>query len=54
MVERHVREGQVAIDRQRAVVARLTELKLPDEKAKAFLAMLESIQAEHIAHLGRL
>ena len=54
MVERHVREGQVTLERQSALMDRLTRLSLPIENASALLALFQRVQAEHIAHLGRL
>ena len=54
MVQRHVREGKVAVERQRAVVADLQSSGSATELAVELLSQFEVIQAQHEAHLERL
>ncbi|TIT12572.1 MAG: hypothetical protein E5W74_09175 [Mesorhizobium sp.] len=54
MVQRHVREGEATVARQRALILRLSERFLPTGSAIAVLATLEHAQALHAAHLERL
>ncbi|TGS82733.1 hypothetical protein EN817_25160 [Mesorhizobium sp. M3A.F.Ca.ET.174.01.1.1] len=54
MVEQHIREGKVTLDRQRALINRLGGLNLPLEKSREILVVLERSQALQVAHLGRL
>lgn len=54
MVQRHVREGKVAVERQRAVVADLQSSGSATELAVELLSQFEAIQAQHEAHLERL
>jgi hypothetical protein len=54
MVQRHVREGIVAVERQRAILAKLQEAGSTTEMALELLAQFEIIQVQHEAHLQRL
>jgi hypothetical protein len=51
MVQRHVREGTVAVERQRAVLAKLQEAGSTTEMALEPLAQFEIIQVQQEAHL---
>jgi hypothetical protein len=53
MVRRHVREGEMHVARQRAVVDRLRAEGLPVAEAEALLATFEDLQRQHEAHLAR-
>ena len=54
MVQRHVREGEVHLANQRALIARLNASKLPTGEAEALLVTFEDMQGQHKAHLARL
>jgi hypothetical protein len=54
MVQRHVREGQVAVERQRALVTELEVAGSATELAVTLLCQFEAIQVQHEAHLERL
>ena len=54
MAERHVREGEALIARQRALIERLAQDGHPTDEAQEFLRNFLRAQAEHIAHLQRL
>ena len=54
MVQRHVREGEGHVARQRELVAELRERGDPAEMAVALLAEFEDLLGLHRAHLSRL
>jgi hypothetical protein len=54
MVQRHVRDGFAAVERQRALVAELEAAGAATEMARTLLDQFEAIQVEHEAHLERL
>ena len=54
MVQRHVREGEVLVHRQREIVAKSIRSGLDARMAEDLLAMLEDVQGEHLAHLERI
>ena len=55
MVQRHVREGEVHILRQRGLVQRLEGIQSPlTEEAQALLATFKSSQEKHKTHLAEI
>ena len=55
MVQRHIREGDADVERQREIVARLRGRDAPIENvASALLASFEDLLGQHKAHLARL
>ena len=54
MVQRHVREGQSHLKRQRELVANLQVKGEPVELATTLLLQFEASQQQHEAHLARL
>ena len=54
MVQRHVRQGEVLVLRQREIVAKITEAGRDPSQARSILAMLESSQGQHVDHLERI
>ena len=52
--ERHVRQGESHIDRQRRLVARLPDGSAICEKAKRLLETFERIQRQHLQHRDAL
>lgn len=54
MVRRHVREGEMHVAKQRALVDHLRAEGLPVEEAEALLATFEDLQRQHEAHLARV
>ncbi|TIT63486.1 MAG: hypothetical protein E5W90_26430 [Mesorhizobium sp.] len=54
MVERHVRECDGRIVRQREIVARLVERGQPTDLALELLWLFEWVQKDHLRHLLRL
>lgn len=54
MVQRHVRQGEALILRQRKIVARIIDAGGDTRDAENFLVMLEDAQNLHIAHLERI
>jgi hypothetical protein len=54
MVRRHVRRGLILVTRQRATLDRLRQANHPTQLAEAVLLSIQSVQAEHEAHLRRI
>ena len=55
MARRHVRESEVRVQRQRALVIRVQRLKdAPPAEAESLLADLEDALQQHKAYLARL
>ncbi|TGS51720.1 hypothetical protein EN844_33975, partial [Mesorhizobium sp. M3A.F.Ca.ET.201.01.1.1] len=54
MAERHVREGEAIIARQRALIDRLAQDGHPTGEARKFLRKFQKAQEEHVAHLEQL
>jgi hypothetical protein len=54
MVERHVREGEARVARQREIVHQLRGRGLDSEMAECLLAQFEDALAVHKIHLHRL
>lgn len=54
MAERHVREGEALIARQRRLIDKLARDGHSTDDAQEFLQNFLKAQAEHIAHLQRL
>lgn len=54
MVLRHVREGNAHIEKQRGIIAHLSESNLPTEEARHLLALFEATQADHKRHLDQI
>ncbi|AZO12913.1 hypothetical protein EN817_11335 [Mesorhizobium sp. M3A.F.Ca.ET.174.01.1.1] len=54
MAQRHVREGEERIARQRDLIERLAEHGHPTDEAVKMLQEFQAIQLEHITHLERL
>ena len=54
MVQRHVREGEAHVARQREIVVELRERGDPTEMALALLAEFEDLLHQHKAHLIRI
>ncbi|AZO72081.1 MAG: hypothetical protein E5V92_08675 [Mesorhizobium sp.] len=54
MAERHVREGEAIIARQRALIERLAQDGHPTAEAEEFLLKFMETQAVHVAHWERL
>lgn len=54
MARRHVRRGEAHIVRQREIVAKLADGGHPTDAARDFLALLETTQRAHEAHLAAL
>ncbi|TNC69471.1 hypothetical protein [Rubellimicrobium roseum] len=54
MVQRHVREGEAHVKRQREIVAELRERGHPTDVAIALLAEFEDLLRQHKAHLVRI
>jgi hypothetical protein len=54
MVERHVREGERHLARQREIVARQLEHGKSSEQSERLLANFEDVQRLHLEHLARL
>ena len=54
MVQRHVREGEAILERQHAIISRLSELHLPIDRAQELLVTFERMQSLHLAHLSRI
>lgn len=54
MVQRHVRQGEVLVRRQREIVAKIIDAGQDPDQAECILAVLEVSQDEHLAHLERI
>lgn len=54
MVQRHVREGEGLVTRQRALIARLGASGLPTGEADRLLDEFEEMQRLHEDHLARI
>ena len=54
MVERHVREGELRVSRQREIVRELFDRNHPTSLAEQLLVEFEQTLADHKAHLARL
>ena len=54
MVRRHVRRGLILVARQHEIIAKLREANHPTRVAEAVLLTIQSLQAEHEAHLRRI
>lgn len=54
MVQRHVREGEIIVSRQRDLIASLTLRKLPINEAEKLLFNFEITLLAHHDHLYRL
>jgi hypothetical protein len=54
MVERHVREGEARVLRQRQIVIQLRERGFDSEMAESLLAQFEDVLASHKIYLQRL
>lgn len=54
MVQRHVREGEIHVKRQREIIIEIQERGGPTEVALKLLDNFEGLQREHNAHLARL
>ncbi|TGS10308.1 hypothetical protein EN852_026920 [Mesorhizobium sp. M2E.F.Ca.ET.209.01.1.1] len=54
MAERHVREGEAIIARQRALIKTLARDGHSTDEAEEFLRKFIETQAEHVARLERL
>lgn len=52
--ERHVREGEAIIARQRELIDKLARDGHPIDVAQEFLRKFMRVQAEHVAHWERL
>lgn len=51
MVQRHVREDEVLVHRQREIVAKFIQSGLDARMAEDLLAMLEYVQGEPLPHV---
>ena len=54
MVERHVREGERHVSRQREIVRELFDHNHPTQLAEQLLVAFEQTLLDHRAHLARL
>jgi hypothetical protein len=54
MVQRHVREGEAHVLRQREIVARMGERRAPTDVAVTLLEAFQDTLRQHKAHLVRL
>jgi len=54
MVERHVREGEAHVRRQRAIILELREIGYPTETAEQLLLQFETTLECHRQHLSRI
>lgn len=54
MVQRHVREGEIIVSRQRELIANLTLRKMPTDQAEKLLFNFETTLLAHHDHLYRL
>ena len=54
MVQRHVREGEAHVERQREIVVELREQGHPTDMAVTLLAEFEDLLRQHKAHLIRI
>ncbi len=54
MVQRHVREGEAHVERQREIVAEVQARGEPTEMAVTLLAEFEDLLRLHKAHLARV
>lgn len=54
MVQRHVRQGEVLVLRQRKLVAKIIDAGRDPDEAESILVMLENSQDQHVAHLERI
>ena len=54
MVRRHIREGAAIVLRKTAIVAELTKAGHDSTMAESLLYVFETLQAQHVAHLGRI
>jgi hypothetical protein len=54
MTERHVREGEKHIARQREIIAEFTAKGFPTEEAERLLQNLKDLQRQHVDDLTRI
>jgi ATP-dependent protease HslVU (ClpYQ) peptidase subunit len=54
MVQRHVREGEAHVQRQREIVTKMWERGAPTEVAVTLLEAFQETLRQHKAHLSRL
>ena len=54
MVQRHVRQGEVLVRRQREIVAKIIDAGRDPSRAESLLVMLEDSQDQHVSHLERI
>jgi multidrug resistance efflux pump len=52
--ERHVRDGEARVERQRALVAQMQAHGHPTDEAETLLMRFQDIQKEHVFHRDRL
>jgi hypothetical protein len=54
MVQRHVREGEAHVQRQREIVTKMRERGAPTDIAVTLLEAFQDTLRQHRAHLGRI
>ena len=54
MVQRHVRQGEALVLRQREIIAKIIDAGRDPSQAESLLAILEDSQDQHVAHLERI